>query len=514
MVRAPVIAGINAAFLLVLAPSALAEALCAGAAMEVEPAFPITERQCAHLAALRAAEQHGLDPADYDLDELEVLAAHAPAGSGQRLSEQLERSYSRFAVDVAYGRVEPGLADPEWHIPNPRRDAVVAESPDSGILSTDELNPPYPPHPEYARLREAMIDYLSILADGGWPQVPAGPNLMVGMRDARVELVRDRLRTTGDFDTDMEADPWFFGAGLDAAVREFQARHGLKVDGIVGGDTREMMSVPVEVRIEQLGIAMERWRWLPRDLGEQYAWVNAAELTLKVMMGEEPVLLSRAIVGHSSRPTPSLQSEIRQLVFNPTWSVPPTIATEDLLPKVQRDPDFLSRGGYRVFTGWGAETREIDPATVDWAAQRADQLRYRFVQSPGPNNSLGRVKIVFNNPYDIYLHDTPAKSLFTLRTRMFSSGCVRVEEANEFADYLLAHYSSASDLTMEQILASPKTQAIDLETRIPIYVVYITAWVAEDGQVNFRRDLYGRDATVVEAIHRVDRAADGLLTHR
>ncbi|MBT8443935.1 MAG: peptidoglycan-binding protein, partial [Gammaproteobacteria bacterium] len=320
---------------------------CGGPELRVDAAFPVSDAQCAKLSALHAAREHGLDPADYRLQEIEALAAHSLNARHERLDELLDEAYRKFASDVSLGRVDPELADPDWHIPSRRGGPDDESKPlDEAIAAS-----PFPPHPAYARLRTAMTAYLAIQSAGGWPILPDGPALSVGMRDEAVEIARNRLRITGDFDADVEADAWFFGAGLDAAVRAFQARQGLKVDGVVGGDTREAMNVPVEARIEQLAIALERWRWVPRELGTDYAWVNVAELRLRVVGDGEPRLTSRVIVGHSSRPTPSLQGEIRQLVFNPSWSLPTTIATEDLLPKIQRDPEFLARGGYRVYTG-------------------------------------------------------------------------------------------------------------------------------------------------------------------
>lgn len=460
------------------------------AAVDAEPGSVGPEAANAErLGVLRAADRHGLDPADYGVDELEALAAGTATGD---YAARLEGAYRAFVGDLAYGRIRPDV-DPGWHIPAPERVEAAA-------FATGTIESLVPPHAGYRRLHDALLRYRAIRRAGGWPSLPEGPNLSVGMRDGRADFARARLRVTGDFEGDVEADAWFFGTRLDAAVRRFQERHGLGVDGVIGADTRAAMNVSVDERIRQLAIALERWRWLPRDLGREYAWINAARLTLEVVRDGESVLSSRAIVGHSSRPTPSFTSEIRQLVFNPDWTVPETIAKEDLLPRVREDSDYLARNDYCVYSGWGGDAREVDPATVDWASVSADRNPYRFVQRPGPGNSLGLVKMVFDNPYDIYVHDTPAKGLFELRTRTLSSGCVRVERANRLADYLLANYRDPGDTTTADWLTSPETQFVDLQRRMPIYLVYITAWVTEDGEVNFRRDLYGRDRPVAAAL--------------
>lgn len=446
------------------------------------------------LDALRSAHEHGLEPADYDVATLENMAAGRGTAAAERFAGKLDTSFRRYATDISQGRLSP-LTDPDWHIP---QRPVSADEPGTAIGNIEKLPPP---HPDYERLHTAMVRYTAIRASGAWMEIPTGPKLSIGMLHPHAELVRNRLRMTSDYDAMTPANSYLFDSGLDEAARRFQARHGLRVNGVIDDATREVMNVPVEDRIRQLSIAMERWRWLPRELGDEYVWINAAEAMLDVVVDGSPVLSMRTVVGHSTRPTPSLQSEIRRVVFNPAWSVPYTIATEDLLPKLRNDREFLTRNGFRVYTGWRDDAREVDPAEIDWTAVSTDRFPYRFVQRPGPVNSLGRIKIVFNNPYDIYIHDTPSKGLFSLRTRTFSSGCVRLEQATELANTLLARASDRnwSHADTRRYLDSNRTQGVNLQRRVPVYVVYITSWVSEDGLAHFRRDLYRRDAAVEAA---------------
>jgi len=457
-----------------------------------ELAFELSATQRAQLEALQSADEHGLSSTNYDVPALENLASNRTVATADRFNEKLDTAFRRYAMDISQGRLSP-LTDPDWHIP-PRTASEI--EPGTTINAIERLKPP---HPDYERLHGAMIHYQAIRKHGGWPMIPAGPTLSTGLLHPHAELARNRLRMTNDYDATAPASSYLFDAGLDEAVRNFQARHGLRVSGVIDDTTRKVMNVPVEDRIQQLAIAMERWRWLPRDLGDEYVWINAAEAMLDIVIDGQPILSMRTIVGHSTRPTPSLQSEIRRIVFNPTWSVPYSIATEDLLPKLRNDREFLTRNGFRVYTGGRDDTREVDPAEIDWTNISANRFPYRFIQQPSPGNSLGRVKIVFDNPYDIYIHDTPSKGLFGLRTRTFSSGCVRLEQATDFANVLLANDGDWSDADTRRVLGDERTRGINLQRRVPIYVVYITSWVSADGQAHFRRDLYRRDAAVMAA---------------
>lgn len=368
--------------------------------------------------------------------------------------------------------------DPGWYIPVTPADA------------------PPPADEAYARLEAALARYQSIAAAGGWPAIPDGPPLRLGLRDPRVPALRDQLRATGDFDAFMQADAWFFDTGMDQALRRFQARHGLPATGEFDARTARAAAVPAADRAAQLAVARERWRWLPRDFGLRYLWANVPAGELALVEQGQPVLTMRIIAGHPDRPTPSFTSEVREVLFNPPWTVPKLIAVEDLLPQQQADPDFLPRIGVRVLSGG----RELDPRRIDWA--RVDPARFPYVlrQDPGPGNSLGRFKLVMNDPWDIYLHDTPAKRLFDLNSRTLSSGCLRLESAEALVNQLLAANGTWTPADTAARLADGRTRAEPLKAPVPVYIVYLTAWVGPDGAVNFRDDVYGRDRPVRAAL--------------
>lgn len=375
-------------------------------------------------------------------------------------------------------------ADPDWHIPQ-----AFEKEPGPGSSSFSA--------PFSAGLDMAIANYQALADSGGWQAIPDGPDLVAGMRDPRVPLLRARLRATGDFSSDMQADPMFMDSGLEAAVRHFQARHGLPENGRMDDRTRKELNVPAADRTTQLAVAAERWRWLPADLGKRFLWVNVPAAVVELIDEGETTLAMRAVVGHPDRPTPSLHSSITQIVFNPTWTVPTTIAREDILPRQQADPDYLARKHIRIYDSWAPGADEISPASIDWQSPAVRSMPFRLVQDPGPWNSLGRVKLVMPNPFDIYIHDTNADYLFDLSARNFSSGCIRLEDSHAMVTALLQIDPSwSSSRVADELSGQATTTAIRLAEPVPVYIVYFTSWVAPDGTVNFRRDVYRRDTGV------------------
>jgi len=356
--------------------------------------------------------------------------------------------------------------DPDWHIPLAPADAGPPGSPDA------------------QRLRAALSHYDELAAAGGWPEWPAGTQPVPGDRDRRVIDLRQRLRISGDFaGLPATADAWFFDAGLQRALISFQERHGLPASGELDERTLAALNVPVGDRILQLQATLTRWAWLPRDLGTRYLWANVPGGYLELIENGAPVITMRIIAGHPDRPTPSFRDSVRHIVVNPPWSVPRTIAVEDLLPSQQEDPTFLARLGIRVI---GPDDRQVDATRLDWRKFSANHFPYRLRQDPGPLNSLGKLKFVLNNPWDIFLHDTPSRRLFDLNSRTLSSGCLRLEKPDELADLLLEGSASTG--------ASGRTRTLTLPRPITVYVVYLSSWVTPAGTIHFRPDVYGRDA--------------------
>lgn len=331
-----------------------------------------------------------------------------------------------------------------------------------------------------------MLEALAKLADiarkGGWPVIGNGFNLQNGMRHRRVYALRQRLMLSGDYDPlDINSEKLFDEKLADAVLR-FQLRHGLEVDGIVGPKTLAAMNVPVESRLRQIKANMERWRWIPHNLGRRHILVNIADFTLKVYENSQKVLESRVVVGKPHRSTPVFSDSVEYLVLNPYWYLPETIIVEDVAPNMIANPDYLARKRIKVFAVGSNEKQELDTAAIDWAGISKENLPYKLRQEPGPLNALGRVKIMFPNKFSIYLHDTPRQELFQKTSRDFSSGCIRVENPVELVSYLLGNDPLWS---VENILASMESgegQGVTLPEQIPIHILYWTAWADEEGK--------------------------------
>lgn len=467
------------------------------------------------LTQIREAAAEGLVPEHYHLPAIEALLAQlAWKQPGGRQSAALLADLDLLLTDAFLalgshflgGRIDPATIDPEWHARSRRGDPVqvLEHALRTGSVGA-ALRGLLPPQPEYAGLRRALVDYRLLAAAGGWPTVPEGRKLRRGDVGARVSALRSRLAVTGEV---AEGTGGIFDRTLEEGVRRFQLRHGLEDDGVVGRATLAALNVPASERVRQIEVNLERWRWLPQNLGERFVLVNIADFTLTLIDQGEAVMDMRVVVGRPIRHTPVFSDRITYLVLNPSWQVPDMIAVKDILPQMRQDGSYLEKMGIKVFQGWGAKAREIDPGAIDWQRMTPENFPYRLRQEPGPLNALGRIKFMLPNDHDIYLHDTPARELFRKEERTFSSGCIRIEKPLELAEYLLQGTSVGNRPALEAALIRDRNTAIALPKPIPVHLLYWTSWVDRQGKVHFRHDIYGRDETLRLALDQPPQAVE------
>ncbi|RDE19123.1 hypothetical protein DV711_16175 [Motiliproteus coralliicola] len=336
-------------------------------------------------------------------------------------------------------------------------------------------------------------EFYSELPQRGWQPVAGGPLLRQGESGPRVESLRQMLRLYGDYQlpSDRRVLLAYFDPDLEAALIRFQRRHGLKPDGILGPDSLQAMNVAPTQRAYQLLVNHERQLALRRIAPSRYVQVNVPGFQLRVFDRQQPVMEMKAIVGRRSRQTPTLQSEIRSLVLNPAWNVPKSIAYKDILPKWRDDRDYLDRHNMKIVSGWGQQKVWVDQQQADPEQLYRGREYLRLYQLPGANNALGQIKFDFPNPYAVYLHDTPSKSLFASHQRAFSSGCVRLEDPQRLATYLLGMQRLKKPL--HQMLADSGTRRIRLSRPVGLYLTYWTAWLDPQQRLQLREDIYRQD---------------------
>jgi L,D-transpeptidase YcbB len=459
------------------------------------------------LWAVEGAILEGLESTHYHLARIRDVYAEVVRDrrSGQlpdlhRLAELdllLTDAFLVYASHLAQGRVDPTTIHPEWTAT--RRGVDLVAELDMALATGavgKVLDGLLPTHPGYARLRSTLADYRRVAGRGGWPELP-GRTLEPGMRDPAVALLRERLRLSNDLaPARRDSYEQLYDAEVEAAVRRFQARHGMDPDGVVRLPTSALMNVPVEKRIRQIELSMERWRWLPRDLGDRHILVNIAGLDMHVMEGDSSVFHSRVLVGQRYRKTPVFSDRMTYLVLNPTWTIPPGILEEDKLPLIREDPGYLTRNNIEIL---GSNGQAVDPSTIDFHALTG-RTGYRFRMHPGPENPMGLVKFMFPNPHHIYLHDTPDHEDFDGTGGAVSSGCIRVERALDLTEYLLADAPGWDRPRIDATLGRPGERTLTLRQPLPIHILYWTAWVDRDGTAHFRPDIYERDAALEEAL--------------
>lgn len=411
------------------------------------------------------------------------------------LDVALTEAMLRYAAHLSYGRVQPeelsALFSDNEKLPIRDLPGELANAmKDNRVKRFIESLSPH--HPQYRTLKQTLQRYRQIQADGGWPRIREGSSLKIGDTGARVKDLHRYLTITGD----LQADAWlpdnWFSHPLETAVKRFQRRHGLKADGIVGRRTLTALGIPVETRMIQLMLNMERWRWFPENFGSRYVIVNIPAFELRVVNNRTEALAMRVIVGRKSRPTPVLSSQLTHLEANPYWNIPQKIAQDDLLEKIQDNPEYLVQQGIQVFDSWQEDAPELDPLEIDWSSVSKNYFPFRLRQKPTSRNALGRIKFMFPNSQSVYIHDTPGKSLFNETHRLFSSGCIRVEDPVALAVQLLKdrHWDRRR---LEKYIEYGQNRTIALQTPFPVYLVYFTAWTDAGGDIHFSEDIYDYD---------------------
>ena len=446
----------------------------------------LTDRGQKLATVLRQTERDGLNPLRYRYDVLYKMAtAFEREGNGEldeaseaqyggELDLLLTEGFTRYALDLATGTLDPKEGGLEWNIPRgavPRENLLraLARGEDPEVI----IEKIRPTAPQYRRLMHVLSRLNDVKERGGWKSVQEGA-AAPGDSSAVVDALRQRLMLNEDsreaaMATRGSERPMFFDQDLHLALKHFQDRHGIDGDGRLGAETLKELNRPLDERIAEVKLNLDRWRWLPHDLGKMYVMVNIAGFEMSVIENNRAIEEMNVVVGKPSWATPIFADTLENLVVNPYWNVPPSIAQEEVIPAIASDPGYLSRNNMERTSDGG------------------------FRQRPGPKNALGQFKFLFPNKHDVYLHDTPADALFSRSSRAFSHGCIRLERPRDLAYLLGNKLARKTPEQIDRLAATGSEQWITFKRKIPVYVLYFTTWVDDDGTVRYHHDVYGID---------------------
>jgi murein L,D-transpeptidase YcbB/YkuD len=456
-----------------------------------------TGRMTPFIQRLLDAEDDGLDPQDYPSETL-IDLRDSIAESDPISAAKAELYYSAFfvayAADLKIGRLLPQKVDAKLFRSRKTVDVLrvltdLKKRRDPGRF-LDEFEPA---NPHYQALKSMLVRYRELADAGGWPEIALGAPLKRGMSDARIPQIRHLLAMTGDFEWNADASP-LYDPQLEIAVQRFQQRHGLEAKGLIGKQTVMAMNILPAERARQIMLNMERWRWMPEDLGDYHVLVNLAAFELQEVRSSVIVDRMKVVVGAVATQTPEFSDEMEYVEFNPTWTVPYSIATKEMLPRLRQNP-FAYAGDFDVFMNgrlgsWGS---------ISWASYGPGYFPFTFRQRPGAKNALGKVKFMLPNPHNVYLHDTPAKEKFASTSRAFSHGCIRLSRPLDFAYRIVGAVPGWSKARIDATVAAGRTVQVLLPRRIPVHLIYATAFKGENG-IEFRPDVYGRDRKLYAAL--------------
>ncbi|WP_370741224.1 L,D-transpeptidase family protein [Thalassovita mangrovi] len=463
------------------------------------------QRRQALISALQGAATHGLPVARYDADGLiaQMRAAKTPRDRGM-LDVALSKAYLRYARDVQSGILKPSNIDEGMVRTVKYRDRAenMADLINGDPAKVMQKLPPQ--SHEYIRLRKEMLRLQGLMAHGGWGETVPGKKLEPGDRGASVVKLRNRLMRMGYLG---RSATMVYDKQIESAVQMFQADHGLSTDGVAGDSTLSEINVPVEQRLHSVMVAMERERWLPQDRGARHVLVNLTDFTAKIIDDGKVTFETRSVVGMNQhdRRSPEFSDTMEHMIVNPTWNVPRSIAVKEYLPMLQKDPNAVSH--LRLTDARG---QLVNRGEVDFTQFDKGNFPFDIKQPPSNRNALGLVKFMFPNPQNVYLHDTPAKSLFSRETRAYSHGCIRLQKPFEFAYALLARQTDDPEGTFHDVLKTGRETKIDLVQNIPVHIIYRTATVPAKGKAHYRRDVYGRDGKIWNALEQAGVALDAV----
>jgi len=446
---------------------------------------------------LKQAEAQGLFYNDYHGRELEKMFSNLHDLDQQeliKLDYLLTDAFFKFGNHLLNGKIDPKILPKTWDITKNKRNQVILlnQAVDKTNLEI-ALSQLRPTHPIYQKLIAASKEYQKLKNDqSGFEEIEKGKLIKPGMQDQRLLKIQIRLKSLGylrPIDTMSNS----YSETVQEAIKQFQLENGLMVDGIIGNTSIGVLNQGFDKRAEQILVNLERWRWFPRDLGSHYILINIANFQLQVVKGNQTISTHKIVVGRESRKTPIFSDEIQFLDFNPSWYIPPTIKSKDVIPSARRNPSYLVNKNIDVYNNG----QKLSPFQIDWSSSAVKSYQYK--QDPGPSNPLGEVKISFPNRYIVYLHDTSSKSLFEGNFRAHSSGCIRVENAVDLAKYLLSDQKKITSDEIDKILDKGTTRRFYMDQKVNVHIFYWTAW-RENGKTRFTNDIYNYDEATYKAL--------------
>ena len=456
------------------------------------------------LKYLSNAEEEGLRPEDYDVGKIKALWRASSFELLAQLDTLLTFSAVKYVHDVSHGQIEAYVADPELFAEAGKQSFDPVEIVEK-LTSVEDLDgflhelPPKNIH--YQALKAGLSVYSFLDQTENWEPIDKGKTIRPGNQDSRIPTIRARLSVLSGIYTDTSLD-LIYDEDLERKVMLFQELHGLKEDGLIGRNTIAALNVTPAQRIEQIRINMARWRWQDHDFGDEYILVNIANFSLHAYENGELVLNLPVIVGQSQNQTPVFSDRIKYIEINPYWNIPTSIAVKEELPELQKNPQYLVEKNIRLFSSWQEDAVELDSTVIDWSQVTPGQMAgYKLRQEPGPTNALGQLKFVFPNHYAVYLHDTPAKNLFSENKRSFSHGCIRVSSPEKLALFLLKRNDSSWDeVKIRELMAEGSRKVLQIRPPMPVHLTYQTAWVDKSGRIHFNDDVYARDLKLQKAL--------------